>query len=135
MAGTTGLEPATSDVTGANARRLLSMKWLPLERVVDDSKRHLPTGNDPFPHLQLTQLLAHFRKLQNHGVHIIQVPSNVQIQMLRNLLSNFDPLYAGLVPPAHTKVLRLPDYGYHKRVLDLPSVAIPQRGAKRMAHY
>jgi hypothetical protein len=33
MAGTTGLEPATSDVTGASASPLLSSKYLFLQRV------------------------------------------------------------------------------------------------------
>ena len=59
MAGTTGLEPATSDVTGRNARvesqrfnDVFSICWLA-------KSRHRMPRNDQLSHLSLTHLLTH----------------------------------------------------------------------------
>ena len=59
MAGTTGLEPATSDVTGARASTLFSVNYVALQRVAGVTRRHEPTRNDGFPQALLTQLPTH----------------------------------------------------------------------------
>ena len=59
MAGTTGLEPATSDVTGASARLFFSAKYVLSQRVAVDSDRHDPTLKDPLSQTLLAQLLTH----------------------------------------------------------------------------
>jgi hypothetical protein len=59
MAGTTGLEPATSDVTGASASRLYSAKYLNFQRFARAPKRQLATRNDWISQHLLTQLLTH----------------------------------------------------------------------------
>src|SRR6058998_2889910 len=59
MAGTTGLEPATSDVTGRRTRVDDSASCVgnqPDARVIG---RHRTTRNAPITHLLLTQLLTH----------------------------------------------------------------------------
>jgi len=61
MAGTTGLEPATSDVTGASASVLFSANYMLREWVAGDSGRHDPTRNDPLSRMLLTQLLTQCR--------------------------------------------------------------------------
>jgi len=68
MAGTTGLEPATSDVTGARASPLFTGKYAFLQWVTDDTGRHGPTRNDPFSQLLLTHLLTQLKSARTGGL-------------------------------------------------------------------
>jgi len=61
MAGTTGLEPATSDVTGENASRLFSVIYQPFRWLAGDTRRQGPTRNDPLSQALVTQLVTHRR--------------------------------------------------------------------------
>ena len=61
IGGTTGLEPTASDVTGASASSLFSWKYAFLQWVTGDNERHVPTRNDPFSQLLVTQLLTQLK--------------------------------------------------------------------------
>jgi len=113
MAGTTGLESATSDVTGENASRLFSMICQPFQWLAGDTRRQEPTRNGPLSQALVTQLVTH-----RHGLpEPFTCTGSTMAKRLssRNLLgstwaraaisdfpSRYEPVYCWSGDPANT---------------------------------